>query len=52
MSKKIPLERPREISRQRAMHKVDADPGRGVEINADTQGRLAAEWPIRSSLWL
>lgn len=52
MSKKIPLERLREISRQRSIHHVDADPSRRVEIDAGTQPPLAAEWPIRSSLWL
>lgn len=52
MSKKIPLERLREISRQRSIYNVDADPDRSVEADAVAQGRLAAEWPIRSSLWL
>jgi hypothetical protein len=52
MSKKIPLERLREISRQRSTPKVDSEPGSGVEPGAGTQRRLAPEWPIRSSLWL
>lgn len=52
MNKKIPLERLREISRQRSTHNVDADPGLRVELDAGTQRRLAPEWPIRSSLWL
>ena len=52
MNKKIPLERLREISRQRSTHNVDAEPGLRIELDAGTQRRLAPEWPIRSSLWL
>jgi hypothetical protein len=52
MSKKTPLERLCEMSRQRPIHNVDADPGRNAELDTGTQRRLAADGPIRSSLWL
>lgn len=51
MSKKIPLERLRHISKQRSIRSQEIAPDPATEPGHQAQP-LAAEWPIRSSLWL
>lgn len=52
MSKRVPLERLREISRQRSILTADAGRDSPLDPNAESQRRITAEWPVRSSLWL
>lgn len=51
MSKKVRLERLREISKQRSVRTLHGE-NRDVEAGTDSGAPLEDEWPIRSSLWL
>lgn len=52
MSKKIPLDRLREISKQRSIRSTTLQEWPVDERSSEDPGSLEAEWPIRSSVWL
>lgn len=52
MSKKAAIERPPESSKPRPAHSEVADQGGSLKFGRNDHSRLAAQLPIRSSLWL